>query len=140
MNQLERAISIAAEAHDGQLGKGDEPLVLHPLRMMLRCTALDEQLTAILHDVVEKSSWTLDALRAEGFPAAVIDAVDALSRREGEGYFVYIRRAKTLPLGRMIKVLDLEDHIQRTRSIAQSSEDLARLDRYIQALEIIRSG
>jgi (p)ppGpp synthase/HD superfamily hydrolase len=139
MNELEKAITIAAAAHSGQTGKGGEPLILHPLRMMLRCGDPAERLTAVLHDVVEKSAWTLDALRAEGFPAEVVAAVDALTRRDGEAYLDYVRRAAAHPLGRVIKVLDLEDHIERTRSVARSSAELTKLDRYADALDLLKA-
>jgi len=32
---LEQAISIASLAHAGQLDKGGEPYILHPLRVMM---------------------------------------------------------------------------------------------------------
>jgi (p)ppGpp synthase/HD superfamily hydrolase len=32
---LEKAIKIAVEAHTGQLDKGGNPYILHPLRVML---------------------------------------------------------------------------------------------------------
>jgi hypothetical protein len=48
---LERAIAIAAEAHAGQVDKAGAPYVLHPLRMMLRMSSIDERIVAALHDV-----------------------------------------------------------------------------------------
>jgi (p)ppGpp synthase/HD superfamily hydrolase len=50
---LERAIAIAAEAHAGQVDKAGAPYVLHPLRMMLRMSSIDERIVAALHDVCE---------------------------------------------------------------------------------------
>jgi hypothetical protein len=45
MSTLERAIVIAAEAHAGQVDKAGAPYVLHPLRMMLRVSSIDERLS-----------------------------------------------------------------------------------------------
>jgi (p)ppGpp synthase/HD superfamily hydrolase len=53
MSTLERAIAIAAEAHAGHFDKAGAPYVLHPLRMMLRVSSIDERIVAVLHDVVE---------------------------------------------------------------------------------------
>ena len=65
MSTLERAIAIAAEAHAGQLDWGRLPYVLHPLRMMLRVSSLDERIVAVLHDVCEDCpEWTFDRLRS----------------------------------------------------------------------------
>ena len=53
MSTLERAVAIAATAHEGQRDKADAPYILHPLRVMLRLTSEAERITAVLHDVVE---------------------------------------------------------------------------------------
>jgi (p)ppGpp synthase/HD superfamily hydrolase len=45
---LERAISIAAEAHAGQVDKAGAPYVPHPLRMMLRMSSTDARIVAVL--------------------------------------------------------------------------------------------
>jgi (p)ppGpp synthase/HD superfamily hydrolase len=55
MSTLEIAISIAAQAHAGQLDKAGAPFILHPLRVMLRVDGDEERMAAVLHDVVEDS-------------------------------------------------------------------------------------
>jgi len=37
IDMLNKAIAIAAKAHDGQVDKGDKPYILHPLRVMMKC-------------------------------------------------------------------------------------------------------
>jgi len=139
MSTLERAIAIAATAHAGQRDKGGNPYVLHPLRMMLRLSSLDEQITAVLHDVVEDTDVTLDALRAEGFSETVLEAVDAVTRRAGESYDVFVRRAAANPIGRRVKLVDLEDNSNLLRIPQPTERDHERLQRYRRAIEIIRS-
>jgi (p)ppGpp synthase/HD superfamily hydrolase len=66
MSTLERAIGIAAEAHARQVDKAGAPYVLHPLRMMLQMSSIDERIVAVLHDVCEDCpGWTLDRLRGD---------------------------------------------------------------------------
>ena len=77
MATLERALEIAAKAHAGQMDKAGQPYVLHPLRMMLAVTTPEARMAAVLHDVVEDTAVTLEELRDEGFPAAVISAAVA---------------------------------------------------------------
>jgi len=68
MSTLERAIVIAAEAHAGMTDKAGAPYILHPLRMMLDLTSVEERIVAILHDVCEDCpGWTFERLRDEGF-------------------------------------------------------------------------
>ena len=50
---LEKAIKIAVEAHTGQLDKGGNPYILHPLRVMLSLNTEEERVVGVLHDVVE---------------------------------------------------------------------------------------
>jgi (p)ppGpp synthase/HD superfamily hydrolase len=134
---LERAIAIAAEAHAGQRDKAGNPYILHPLRVMLAVTAPEERIVAALHDVVEDTPWTLDALRAEGFSNEVVAAVDAMTRRDGEEYFGFVRRAVAHPIARPVKIADLRDNMDMARSAAPAARDHARIDRYREALQMI---
>lgn len=90
MSTIERAVAIAAEAHAGQVDKAGAPYILHPLRVMLSMETVEEQVVAVLHDVVEDTHWNLDALRAEGFSESVLRAVDSLTRRDGESYDSFV--------------------------------------------------
>jgi (p)ppGpp synthase/HD superfamily hydrolase len=134
MGMLERALEIAAEAHRGQLDKAGEPYLLHPIRVMLRVRSDQERIAALLHDVVEDSSdWSLERLRAEGFPEAVVEAVDRLTRRPGEPYETLIERAAGSPLARAVKLADLEDNMSLSRLADSGERDRERIDRYRRA-------
>ena len=137
MSTLERALVIAAEAHQGALDKGGKPYILHPLRLMHKMATFDEQIVAILHDVVEDSPWTLDALRAEGFSEAIVAAVNGLTRREGETYEDFIARGATNPLARRVKLADIEDNMDLRRLREIGEKDLERLQRYQRARKVI---
>ena len=50
---LHKAIYIAAKAHQGQVDKGGNPYILHPLRLMFSRRNEDERICAVLHDVIE---------------------------------------------------------------------------------------
>jgi len=128
-----RAVEIAATAHLGQHDKSGAPYILHPLRLMLRATTPEEQMTAVLHDVVEDSAWTLDELADAGFPLDVIAALDCLTRRSGESYDAFIDRILGNPLARRVKLLDIEDNMNLTRLVRITPEDLARVERYHRA-------
>ncbi|CAN7580081.1 hypothetical protein LJR231_004293 [Phyllobacterium sp. LjRoot231] len=58
----------------------------HPLRVMLALHDNNERIVGVLHDIVEKTGWSLDNLRSEGFPDPIIAAIDSMSRRHGEEY------------------------------------------------------
>jgi (p)ppGpp synthase/HD superfamily hydrolase len=134
---LAHAIRIAAEAHEGQVDKAGQPYILHVLRVMFGCTSPEAQVAAALHDVVEDTNWTLDDLRREGFAETVVQTVDALTRREGEEYFEFARRAAATPLGREVKRADLRDNMDIRRIANPSEQDWERLKRYRKALDMI---
>jgi predicted RNase H-like nuclease len=140
MPDLEDAIALAALAHRGQRDKGGAPYILHPLRLMLRMETDVERVVALLHDVVEDTPYTLDALQRLGYPAEVVAAVDALTRRrdEGESYEDFIRRVRENPLAARVKIADLEDNLELARIPDPRPADLERLARYRRALEVLR--
>src|SRR5580704_19354232 len=99
MSTLERAIAIAAEAHAGQLDKAGTPYILHPLRVMLGMSSIDERIVAALHDVCEDCpGWTLDRLRSEGFSNRIIDALQSVTKCEAEDYYDFVRRSAANPI------------------------------------------
>jgi (p)ppGpp synthase/HD superfamily hydrolase len=138
MTLLEKAIEIALHAHAGQKGKDGSPYILHPLRVMARMTTDEERITAVLHDAVEDSELTLEDLRREGFPEAVIEAVRLMTHEEGIGYEDYVERLKGNPIARKVKVADLEDNSDIRRLSGIEAKDLERLRKYHRAWQILR--
>lgn len=130
MSSLERAIAIAAEAHAGQVDKAGHPYILHPLRVMLSVEGEYAQMAAVLHDVVEDTSVTLDQLVSEGFPTAVVEAVEALTKRPGETRLMAAERAAQNPIARVVKLADNADNMDLSRIPNPTERDFARLAEY----------
>ena len=130
MPTLEDAIALAVEAHRGQRDKAGQCYVLHPLRLMLRVDTEPERMAAVLHDVVEDTPYTLERLRALGYPEEVLGALDCLTRREGETYEAFIERIRPHALARRVKLADLEDNMDVRRLTSFSDRDAERLARY----------
>ena len=124
---------IAIKAHAGQTDKIGDPYILHPLRIMLKMNTKAERIVAILHDVVEDSPITLADLRKSGCPDEVLMAVDCLTRREGESYEAYVRRAAGDRLAKIIKIADLEDNMELRLKNGLAGKDKARMARYRKA-------
>ncbi|HEY3314491.1 MAG TPA: GTP pyrophosphokinase [Bacillota bacterium] len=114
---LNTAISLAALAHRGQRDKLGQPYILHPLRVMLRLTAQDEMVCAVLHDVVEDTTTSLADLLAMGLKPEIGRALDHLTKRPEEKgrYMDFIRRVEGDPLAVAVKLADLEDNMDRRR-------------------------
>src|SRR5436305_1493029 len=110
MSLLENAIRIAVEAHRGQKDRAGKPYILHPLRVMHSVETDDERIVAVLHDVVEDTYWTLERLAQEGFPPHVLNALDCVTRREGEEYSDFVERTATNAIAIRVKLADLKDN------------------------------
>lgn len=131
---LKRAAAIASEVHQGQSNKTGAPFIEHVRRVAEAVSGSDERLVAWLHDVVEKGlDWTLDRLRAEGFPEPVVSAVDAMTKRDGEDYFDFVRRSIRNPLARPVKRADLTDNLAQMRQIGGDAS------KFLEALRILNA-
>lgn len=111
-----RAVRIATNAHRGQTGKDGRPYIEHCERVAMRVEPALRPI-AYLHDVLEKSEgWSIDRLRLDGFPEAMIEAIDALTRRKDEEEQAFILRIAANPLSVPVKRADLEDNLQQALS------------------------
>ena len=135
---VEQAYAIAEEAHRGQLDKVGDPYIWHVERVA--DTVPDEaRLVATLHDVVEDTDESIASLRARGLGLLEAEAVDLLTRRDGEQYPAFIERIATAPgesgrLARIVKEADVHDNLGRmTGALRRERPDLE--ERYRDALE-----
>jgi len=139
MSTLERAIQIAARAHEGQVDKAGAPYILHPLRVMLSVEGEEQRIAAILHDVLEDTSVTEQDLRAEGYSDSVLAALAHLTRLPTESYEEFIDRACQHPIARSVKLADLYDNSDITRLPEPTERDYKRLRKYQNAIARIES-
>ncbi|UIK07921.1 metal-dependent phosphohydrolase [Neorhizobium galegae] len=123
---IDKAIVIATKAHQGQSSKTGGPFIDHVRRVAENVAGEDEKQVAWLHDVVEKGpGWTFERLGQEGFSKAVVDAVDAMSKRDGEEYFAFVRRSIENPLARPVKRADLTDNLAQMRQMGGDGSKFA---------------
>lgn len=134
---LEQAIHIALQAHLGEADKGGNPYVLHPLRVMLAMETTEEKIVAVLHDVIEDSSFTIEELKQRGFSKKVLDAVTLLTKKENQNYQDYISAIKKNPLVTKVKLSDLKDNMNTTRLKKVGVADKERLRKYKAAYKFL---
>ena len=134
MSTLQRAIEIATEAHKGQYDKAGNDYIGHPLRVMEMGKTENEKIVGVLHDVVEDTDWTFEALAAEGFSEEVIAALRCVTKlSENENYDDFIERVKKNPLAVAVKINDLSDNMDIRRLPYLSDKDVKRLKKYLKA-------
>ena len=137
MGTLEKAIAIAAKAHEGQSDKAGEPYILHPIQVMLRVTGTEARIAAVLHDVVEDSDLTIEELRIEGFSETVLEAVEALTKRKDENRIEAAMRAAANEIARVVKLADNTENMNLGRIPNPTEKDFARMEEYEKVREIL---
>jgi len=114
-----KALVFAYNAHHGQLDYNGIPYIFHPLHL---AEQMDDEISccaAILHDVVEDTDCTLEDLREE-FPEEVVEVVallthDDRSEYSSTDYWDYIRKIKTHPIAKKVKLADIAHNSDQTR-------------------------
>jgi len=130
---LEKAIQIAIEAHQGQTDRAGASYILHLIRVMNAGQTKNEKICGILHDLVEDTPWTFEALRKEGFSEEVISALVCVTKQPNEPYTQFIERIKKNSLAVKVKLNDLKDNMDITRLTFITEEDTQRLNKYLKA-------
>ena len=130
---LEKAIQIAIEAHQGQTDRAGTSYILHLIRVMNAGQTKNEKICGILHDLVEDTPWTFEALRKEGFSEEVISALVCVTKQPNETYTHFIERIKKNSLATKVKLNDLRDNMDITRLTFITEEDTQRLNKYLKA-------
>ncbi len=136
---LKKAQEIADKAHAGQTDKAGAAYILHPMRVADRCSTDEERIVALLHDTIEDTDITAETLFVEGFPQQIIDAILSVTRNDGESYSDFIIRAAKNPIGRCVKLHDLEDNMDISRLPHLSESDIPRLNKYIDAYRYLKN-
>lgn len=136
-NNLAKAIQIAGAAHENQVDKANAPYILHPIRLMLKFSSVEEQIVAVLHDVIEDSDITLDDLRKKNFSNDVLTAIELLTKKPGQDYQNYLEKISENNLARKIKIEDIKDNLNLTRLTSVSAQDLERAKKYHAALQFL---
>lgn len=109
VEQAARAQAIAVIAHRGQTDKLGADYMGHVTAVAFRFDPLDQTLeccAAWLHDVIEDTDITADDLDRAGIHPEVINVVDLLTRKPGDGDECYLRIREN-PAARAVKYADL---------------------------------
>lgn len=136
--RIERAISLAAKAHDGQYRKSDEglPYIVHPITVgfTLAQHGFPEHvvLAGILHDTVEDTTTTLEEVRAE-FGVEVAELVSLMTMTDSRGLHYRERKERQAekltgapPDVRAIKAVDLLHNLFSLVEAARRGDALAK--------------
>ena len=137
MTTLEQAIALAAKQHEGEVDKANSPYILHPLRVMLNVPTIEHKIVAVLHDILEDTETTIEDLYQFGFQEHIIDAIVALTKKQGETRLEAAQRARQNPIARVVKLADINDNMDLSRIQSPTVKDFERLKEYQQVRDLL---
>lgn len=133
-----KAMKLAYEAHLGQVDKAGVPYIFHPIHLAEQMKDEDTTVVALLHDVVEDTKYTLKDLKDMGFTEKQVEAVSFMTHDKSEPYLNYVKRVKTNPTAKTVKIEDLKHNSDITRVKNPTSKDYDRLEKkYKPAMKIL---
>lgn len=134
--QTKKAMIIAYNAHHGQVDKSGVPYIFHPIHVAEQMETEEECIVALLHDTVEDTNITFEVLEKE-FSTTVIEALKLLTHDESIDYFDYVRKLKSNPIAKKVKLADLYHNSDITRMENPTEKDWKRKEKYHKAILIL---
>jgi len=106
---LALAISLATKAHEGQTRFDGTPYIRHPEAVADSFPVGSDGLKTVawLHDTLEDTSLTAQALLDAGIDSWYVNAVVALTKTPGEDYDDYLKRVKANEMAKKVKIYDI---------------------------------
>lgn len=136
--KTKQALKLCFEAHKNQADKSGMPYVFHPFHVAEQMADETSTVVALLHDVVEDTTYTLEDIAAMGFGDEVTDALALLTHDEAVPYLEYIASLMTNPVARAVKMEDLKHNSDLTRLEALTPKDEGRILKYRMAAAILK--
>lgn len=134
------AMKIAFSAHKDQVDKSGMPYIYHPIHL---AEQMDDEIStcvALLHDVVEDTSITLQDLSEYGFKDEIIDVLNPLTHNDDVPYMDYIRNIKNNVIATKVKLADLRHNSDLTRLDVVDDKARTRVRKYTEAIELLNEG
>ena len=136
---LDKAALICVTKHQGQRDKTGAAYFQHPMRVAMKCEKDEEKIVALLHDTTEDTDVTPEWLKQQGFSDEIVEAILSVTRNPGEDYQEFVARAKKNPIGRIVKIHDLEDNLNVIRLKKITPEMTDRINKYLKALDFLKN-
>jgi len=134
-----QALKLCFEAHRDQIDKSGMPYVFHPFHLAEQMDTEESTIVALLHDIVEDTNYTLQDLKALGFPSNVIDALALMTHDPKVPYMEYVKGISANPLATKVKLADLRHNSDLSRLDSVDEKALSRVKKYAAAIELLES-
>ena len=131
------ALKLCFEAHKEQVDKSGMPYVFHPFHLAEQMNTEETTIVALLHDLVEDTDYTIEALVDMGFDKSITDAIALMTHADNVAYMDYVRAIKDNPIAKTVKLADLKHNSDLTRLDTIDEKALSRREKYLKAIAIL---
>ena len=134
---MKKALKLCFEAHKNQTDKSGLPHVFHPFHVAEQMTDEKTTIVALLHDVIEDTSYTLQDLRNLGFDEDVLGALKLMTHDKNVPYMDYVAKKKGNAIAKTVKLADLSHNSDLTRLDEINEAALNRVEKYKAAIKLL---
>lgn len=130
------ALHLVNYYHSDMVDKGGNPYINHLISVSMFCQNKYAKIGGLLHDIIEDTKCTPEILLQNGIPQIIVDAIEVVSRKDGESYSEFIERiiASNNIIALEIKLGDLLNNMDLSRIPTVREKDIKRINtRYIPA-------
>lgn len=135
-----KALKLCFEAHKNQLDKTNMPYVFHPFHLAEQMEDENTTICALLHDIVEDTSYTFEDLIEMGFPNNVIEALRLLTHDKDVLYMDYVKLINQNEIAKKVKLADLKHNSDLSRLDTIDEWALKRQQKYLKAIEYLENN
>lgn len=132
-----KAMRLCFEAHKNQTDKSGQPYVFHPFHVAEQMPDEETTIVALLHDVIEDTSYTPDDLRSMGFDEDVLEALALMTHDKDVPYMDYVAKLRDNRIARTVKLADLRHNSDLTRLDEVDEKALQRIEKYKAAIRLV---
>ncbi len=139
---ISEVIEFVKRAHAGQTDRAGVPYINHLATVAHGVEKYGEDYVKVgwLHDVIEDTAVSSEDLLSLGLSRRIVDAVLAMSKREGEDYDSYMRRVSSNDIARVVKISDMTHNSDLGRLKSPTEADRSRRLKYISGISKLSSN
>lgn len=140
ISKSDKARLFAEQIHANQFDKAGRPYICHLSFVAEMLTSEHDDIITVawLHDSVEDTEVTITDIKYL-FGRSIAEAVDAITKRQGETYQDYLLRVRANDIACKVKIADLTHNMDLSRLPKITEKDLSRQRKYQQAKQFLQT-
>lgn len=135
---LEKAKQLCKTIYFGQFDRNGDAFYVHLFSLADIFDSEEEKIVALLMDIFNKSSYTLDSLAILGFSKRVILALEAINKTKYQTYEEYFNVVKANPIARVVKIAEMTNNLAIDNLNIISKKDRKRREKFLRYLEFLK--